>query len=42
MDWFDLNDWILEHHPQVHKATRYLSQAAQMQCWQDIYDRRTT
>lgn len=39
MDWFEMNDWILENYPEVHQATKYLSSMSiQMACWEKIYN----
>lgn len=37
-DYFDLNDWILLNHPEVHRATRYISNVStQMEAWMKIW-----
>lgn len=39
MEWLDLNDWILEHYPEVHAATRYISNMdVQVACWETVYN----
>lgn len=39
MDWFDLNDWVLFNYPELHQATKYLSQDAQITCWEEVYNK---
>lgn len=37
-DWIELNDFILVHFPEVHKATRYINGISiQYDIWLKIY-----
>ncbi|WP_187628705.1 hypothetical protein [Paraburkholderia sp. UCT31] len=39
-DWIDLNDWVLLNHPEVHRATRYISgMTIQMSAWLELWSK---
>ena len=39
MDWIDLNDWILENHPELHHATLYIADMnIQYECWIKVFN----
>jgi len=36
-DIADLNDWIIQHHPQVFEATKYLQPSVAYDAWLVIW-----
>ena len=37
IDWFDLNDWVSEHCPEVYAVTKYLGMNIQFELWFKLY-----
>lgn len=36
-DCFDLEEWILENHPEVHKALKYLTNIERLKAFKEVW-----